>query len=174
LPSDLAHAKRRYEQAAAEARRLTAVELCPKIGVDFHLTGWTNKGRDALQVQWTQRHSEAGWDWPEIFRRHRDPDRLELVIWGPKDRLCGLALCLTTGHCVEIRFLEGDAKPDCPLKGRRILIVLDCAARYAQARGKEELRAQPVNPALQALYRDVYGFALVAGKSAGAYWFRKV
>jgi len=109
------------------------------------------------------------WDWEEIFRGHRDPDRLELVIWTVGDRLSGLGLVLTSGRAVELRFLEGDPRPDCPLKGRRIAVALEAAARYAQARGKLEIRLQPLNASLGCLYCKAYGFEEVTPKGAQSY-----
>jgi hypothetical protein len=106
------------------------------------------------------------------FRVHRDPDRLDIVIWGPNDRLCGLGLGLTSSEAVEVRFIEGDPRPDCPLKGKRILIILECAACYAQARGRKELRIQPINQRLEYLYRQTYGFVLETPRR-GARYYRK-
>jgi hypothetical protein len=165
----------RYQAKAEQARRLTGAELSREFGVDFHLTHWTVKAADAYAGQWLLRHPEAvRWDWPEMFRRHRNDDRLDMVIWGPGDRLSGLSLAVTTGDAVEIRFLEGDNRLDCPLRGRRIPIALDCAARYAQGRNKWELRVRPLNSALESLYQGTYGFEAVTGKPGGPYWARRI
>jgi hypothetical protein len=113
-----------------------------------------------------------GWDWFAIFLKYRDD--LDMVIWGPEDRLCGLSVARATGEAVEVLFAEGDARSDCPLKGRRMLVVLDCAARYAQGRGKQELRVRPLNPALAELYEQTYGFEAVTNKPGGPYWARRL
>mgnify|MGYP007053800610 CR=1 FL=1 len=153
------------------------MELAPRVGVDFHLTGWSQKAQQAFADQWCgDRHpTSAHWDWHDIYRRHStEPDRLEMVVWSPDDRLCCLGLALSAGRAIEVRFVEGDPREGCPLKGRRSLIVFECAAAYAQGRGKAELRAQPVNARLQSLYRDVYGFNLEKPARGTPYWVRKV
>jgi len=91
------------------------------------------------------------------MRRHRDPDRLAMTIWT-EDRLSAIALALTTSQSVVLRFVEGDPRTDCPLVGKRALIALEACARYAQGRGKVELRVHPVNSHVEALYTGVYGF----------------
>ncbi len=111
----------------------------------------------------------------EVVRLTRDdPDRLDMVIWGPDYRLCGLGLGLTTGEAVEIRFIEGDPSPDCPLKGRRTLIILECASCYAQARGRKELRIQPINERLEDLYRQTYGFVLETPRRGERYYRKDI
>jgi len=169
--STLAAAKSRYAEAIDGARRQAALNLEAILSVKFHLSGWSSKGREALADQWPRPN---GWDWPTIFRRHNDPDRLDTVIWAPDDRLAGLALALTASEYVEIRFMQGDPREDCPLKGRRALIVLECAACYAQARGRPELRVRPINPQLATLYIEKYGFALETPRRGSAYYYKKV
>jgi hypothetical protein len=73
-----------------------------------------------------------------------------------------------------MRFIEGDPRPDCPLKGWRALIVLEAAAFYAQARGKTELRLKEVNSSLESLYRDTYGFRLETPRKQEPYWTKEV
>lgn len=171
MSATLERARARFIANRDAARRAAAVALPSQLGVEFHLSGWTGKVREAYLDQWNGEH-RSGWDWVEIFRRHNDPDRLDIAIWS-QNRLSGLALCLTSGTCVEIRFLEGDPREDCPLKGHRTLIVLECAANYAQARGKTELRIQPVNSDLETLYKDVYEFSLETPRGQ-AHYYRKV
>jgi hypothetical protein len=159
LSRELARAKERYSAAAFEAYRSAALTLQPEFGLHLAITSWTNKAEDAYRSQWPKdRHPDAGWSWDEIFRRHRDPDRLPIVIWGPSDRLCGLGLALTAGRVINLRFLEGDPRSDCPLKGRRIAIALEATAVYGQALGKGEITIDPVNADLENLYIDTYGF----------------
>lgn len=173
--SELARARARYEAAKDLARREAAQVLVPKIGTNFHLSGWSGKAREALNDQWVVDGKQLSqWDWNEIFRRHNDPDRLDIVIWGAADRLCGLSLCLSTSTYIEIRFLEGDPRRDCPLTGRRALIVLETAARYAQERGRAELRIQPVNERLETLYRQIYRFELATPHRGSAYYYKRV
>jgi hypothetical protein len=168
--STLARAKTRFEADRFAARRTTIANLTDQVGVEFILSAWGERARHALLGQWKQ--NGHIFDWEEIFRVHRDPDRLDIVIWGPNDRLCGLGLGLTSSEAVEVRFIEGDPRPDCPLKGKRILIILECAACYAQARGRKELRIQPINQRLEYLYRQTYGFVLETPRR-GARYYRK-
>ena len=134
-------------------------DLTPHIGVQFQIGEWTQRTLHAYDEQWPKpRHPDAGWDWPQAFAVHRDFDRLPLVLWGPGGRLSGLGLATTTNNAVVIKFLEGDPRTDCPLRGRRALIALETASRYAQMMGRTELRVHPVNSSLDGLYQGVYGF----------------
>jgi hypothetical protein len=162
LSPELQRAKARYAANREAANRGAVLKLVPHIGVQFSLANWTNRAREAYEAQWLPavRHPDGNWDWPGIFNSYRDLDRFDLVIWGPDDRLSGLCLGTCQNNALKLQFIEGDPRPDCPLIGRRILICLEAAARYAQARGKAELRLQPVNSSLESLYRDTYGFAL--------------
>jgi len=174
--AELSRAKTRYAGMRDAAYLAAAKTLVPVIGVDFRVSGWTRRAYEAYVDQWTNvaRPKSGDWDWPEIFRVHRDPDRLDLVIWSPNDRLSGLSLGTLSNSALNLRFLEGDPRSDCPLKGKRILIVLECAANYAQARGRSELRVQPLNEDLETLYRDGYGFTIETQKGVGHYYKKVV
>jgi hypothetical protein len=175
MSSSFARARERYQEFAATSRASAAIRLSPVLGVDFYVSGWSGKGREALADQWVANGQQLSiWDWNEIFRRHQDPDRLDMVIWGPDGRLCGIGLCLTTSQAVEVRFVEGDPRQDCPLKSKRTLIFLDCAAGYAQLRGKVELRIEPKNQALETLYSKRYGFSLETPRGSKAYYKKVV
>jgi hypothetical protein len=159
----LTRAKARYAQNREAAYRLTGIELPPHVKVDFRVSGWTGKAAEAYAEQWSpvaerQSNDRPAFDWPNLFHICRDPDRLDIVVWGPEETLCGLALGTTTGRSLALRFLEGSPDPNCPLRGRRALIALDVAARYAQLRGKPEIRLYEVDSSLESLYRDIYGF----------------
>src|SRR5258708_7905365 len=147
--STIERLRAKYNEARDNARRLAALNLQRDVGVDFYIAGWTRKAQQAYADQWKEA-SETGWDWPEIFRRHNDPDRLDMVVWTGS-RLCGLGLSMTTGEAVVIRFIERDPRSDCPLKGNIALIMTECSALYAQARGRKELRIEPKNDKLSTL-----------------------
>jgi hypothetical protein len=175
MSSSFARAKQRYQECAATSRREAALKLCPVLGVDFYVSEWSGRAREALANQWIAEEQQLSiWNWNEIHRRHQDPDRLDMVIWGPESRLCGLGLCLTSSQAVEVRFVEGDPRQDCPLKGKRTLIFLECAAGYAQLRGKSGLRIEPKNQALETLYSKRYGFSLETPRGARAYYKKVV
>lgn len=111
-------------------------------------------------AQWCpHERRDGGFDWTEIFKRFREPNRLDIAI-SVGDRLSGLGLATMTNQHVCLRFLEGDPRSDCPLTGRRALIALETAAAYAQALGRKELRLYPVNSSLETLYIETYGFTL--------------
>lgn len=173
LSSKLARAKERYATDRYDAFRIAALNLQPYLGVDFHISSWTTKAAAAFGEQWSRHKRTVNWDWPEIMRRHNDPDRLDLAIWVG-DLLCGLGLGTTTAQAVKIRFCEGSPFPECPLKGRRILVMLEAATCYAQARGKQEIRIAPKNSSLESLYRDIYGFELVKGQNQEPYYRKGV
>ena len=151
--------KARAEQDRANAYRIAALNLQAPIGVQFNISSWSNKAQRAFDTQWQPLERKLDWKWDEIFETHRDFDKLDMAIWSG-EALCGLALGLTTGAALNLRFLEGSPNPDCPLKGRRILVALEASACYAQARGKKEIRLSPINSSLESLYRDTYGFDL--------------
>lgn len=140
------------------------------LGVPFSLSPWNPRAQAAYQSQW----ESPRFDWEKIFRRYTDPDRLDMAVWAGEDRLAALALAVTTGSSLNLLFLEGDARNDCPLRGRRALIALDVAANYAQARGKRELRVWPLNQRLEELYRDIYGFTLAVDQTNKPYWRKEV
>jgi hypothetical protein len=75
---------------------------------------------------------------------------------------------------VTLAFLEGDPRPECPLKGRRALIALDATARYAQGRGKTEIRISPINASLECLYVEQYGFQKRSRRGEQEHLFRLV
>jgi hypothetical protein len=123
IMTTIAQAKARYAAAADAARRYAALGLRRPLGLDFHIGQWSQKAAQAYAQQWEplERHPDGGWDWPEVFWRHnREPDRFEMVIWGPGDRLCGLSLASTSSSAVTIKFLEGDPRPDCPASATRL------------------------------------------------------
>lgn len=148
---------------------MASLTLIPHIGINFHVTPWTLSGRDAYDEQW----GTAVFNWPEVFRRHSEPDRLELAIWSPEQRLCALALGLTTGRAVELRFLEGCATEGCPLRGFRAAIALEVTACYAQLRGKTEIRVTPISDRLRKFYVELYGFEEMQARGMKPY-FRRV
>lgn len=166
MSRELQRAKARYAESRNKSFLQSAQTLGPVLETDFTVTGWGAKAREAYTDQW----KESEFDWPEIFRTHHDPDRLDMAIWTKGERLSALALGTTTGLAVNLLFLEGDKRPNCPLKGRRILIALDVAANYAQDRGKVELRVEPLNDSLMELFRDTYGFTLANDPKERPYW----
>ncbi|BBK44010.1 hypothetical protein STVA_40300 [Allostella vacuolata] len=176
LSAEIERAKARYASFRDAAYRHAGLALSPVLGVDFHVSGWTGKAAEAYRDQWlpADRHPDLAWDWDEIFRRHRDPDRLDLAVWSPGERLSALGLGLTKATALELRFLSGDARADCPLRGRRALIVMECAQAYAQLRGKTELHAQPVNDRVTELFVSIFGFELVTPRRGTPYYRKAI
>src|SRR5262245_57327285 len=121
--SVLARHKARCETDRHSARAQAVKNLTPYLP-QFNLSGWGARAREAYLDQWLPDPNRQ-FDWEGIFRRHNDPDRFDIAIWGPNERLCGLGLGTTTGEALDLRFLEGDPRQGCPLKGRRILILLE-------------------------------------------------
>lgn len=171
LSRELARAKERYQANALEAYRSAARNLIPHIHVDFHVTGWTGRGVDAYRHSWKRR---SKWDWEEIFRRHREPDCLEMAVWSENSDLCALGLGLTSGRAVELRFLEGNGQDGCPLVGRRALIALETVSCYAQLMGKREVWVNPINEQTTRLYVDEFGFERVVEKGRTPFFRRYV
>ena len=175
--SHLLAARARYLQCQHDARFACERDLAAHVGVMFTLSEISQRAFLTLERQWEPagRSEELGWwDWHKILQSHRnEPDRFELAIWAG-ERLCALGLATTGGNSVTVRFLEGDPRGDCPLKGRRALIALDASARYAQARGKAELRVEPINSTLEALYVGTYGFQRRSPRGEQPHFFRQV
>jgi len=169
------HAEKCLKAKLAAFRKAEEV-LTPHFGFRFRVCEFSGRVLAAIADQWeaVPRHPDSRWDWAEVMRRHRDPDRLNFAIWDDEDKLCAAGLGLTTGDAVVLRFLEGSPRMDCKLKGRRILAALETSANYAQGLGKRELRIQPINSALESLYRETYGFVRVSQRRDGVYYVRKV
>lgn len=165
----LAAVRNKYLSNTHDARQRTVASLSPFDGVAFSLTEWSGRTWEAMEKQW----SSIDYDWREISHRFRDPDRLELALWSD-DMLLAVALATTRDRAVHIEFIEGNPADACPLKGGRLQILLDAAANYALVRGKIELRLEPKNADLIALYENVYAFERVNRKGGTPYWCRKV
>ena len=166
----------RYLQFRLDAYQEAMQNLRGRIKGDFKIVEINNRAYQAVLDQWDRhgRNPNADWDWRELMRRYRDPDRLDIAIWSHSDRISGLALAVTTGPAVELKFLEADPRADCPLRGKRALIALEIVACYAQARGKREIRVRPINEPVARLYRDIYGFELVTQPKMTGYLMRRV
>lgn len=152
------------------------MKLRPIVGETFTLQEYSGKALEAVKNQWEPngRNPDTAWDWKELVRHHRkDPDLLTMAIWC-ESRLSGLSLATTSSQGLIIRYLEGDPREDCPLYGKRALIVLEACAGYAQARGKSELRILPLNESLEQFYIDLYGFDVCKPKNAEPYLFLRV
>lgn len=146
--------QRRQEATAAAVESLGAQGIS-----EFALRDWSRSIEAAYNDQWcsVQRHTDAGWNWPEIYRSHKSPDdHLYAILSG--NRISALGLLRTSRTSVQLAFFEGDPRPDCPLKGVRTAIALEFSAIYGQNMGCEELWGEPVNQAVKDLYCEVYGF----------------
>jgi hypothetical protein len=128
-----------------------ALNLAEAVGPNFRITHWTTRAREAY-AGW----KSATWDWNEIFRRHKDPDRLDMAVWTSVNELAALALATTTSRAVHLRFVEGAPGEFPTLKGYRLSIVLEAVACYAQLRGKAEIRATPLNDELTKLCKTLW------------------
>jgi hypothetical protein len=90
------------------------------------------------------------------------------------ERLAGMFFGTLTGEAFVLRWVEGDPRPDCPLRGRRLLIALDVATNYAQRNGRYELRVEPINEVLINLFERDYGFRAVKPRDSKPYWSKQV
>ncbi len=115
------HTEKCLKAKLAAFRRAEEV-LIPHIGVKFRISEFSGRATAAIAEHWepTPRHPDSRWDWTEIMRRHRDPDRLDFAIWDDEEKLCAAGLGLTGGASLMLRFFEGSPRMDCKLKGRRI------------------------------------------------------
>lgn len=144
-------------EAYGEAARLQSAKLFQEnFKLTISLSTISNRAISASQ-SWVHPEGASGYPWQEIKNLHRQPDRLEVAVWSG-GRLCGLAIAVTKNSVLEICFIEGDPSPGNPTKGAVAMIVLDCAARYAQKRGRSQLRLKPANNRVAELYKTTYGF----------------
>lgn len=168
--------RERYLQCAHDAFRKCEAKLLQRARLSFAITEYSGRSAEAVREQWEPfgRDHETAWDWAELVRHYRkDPDTLAMAVWSG-ERLSSLCLATTSGNAVHIRYLEGDPRADCPLRGCRALIALEACAGYAQSRGKTELRVHPLNDRLKGLYVDTYGFDVCSPKKAEPYLFKRV
>jgi hypothetical protein len=170
----VAKARERYIQGKFDAFRTAEARVKPLIEIDFPITEYSGRALAAVSSQWEpNRGEETRWDWQEIMRRHHDPDRFDMAIWVG-DRLCALALAVTSCDALNLRFLEGSPHKDCPLAGRRALIAFEALSCYAQGRGRKELRVSPINSRIERLYIEMYGFARKAPRKQEPYLVKQV
>jgi hypothetical protein len=155
-----------------EARRLAALTLRDAYGVPILMTNWSNKAAQALSDQWGAR--QGAWDWPELFRRYREPKCFHMAMWSPDERLVGLALARLNAQAVTLMYVEGDPQSGCEYKGKRALAALEACANYAQAAGVGELRIHALNPTLANLYEDTYGFSLATPRGEEPYYAKRI
>lgn len=71
-------------------------------------------------------------------------------------------------------FFEADPRPECPLKGKRILIALDAIAAYVQGSGRAEIRVEPANDKLVEVYQTVYEFEVVSPRKGKPYCRKRI
>lgn len=162
--------RQKYVTRAIEARAATQGSLCEVLGVDFTLTEISGRMREAMASQWP----EAKFDWPAILQKYRnDADRLDVAVWC-EGRLAGVFFGTLTGEAFVLRWVEGDPRADCPLKGLRLLIALDVATNYTQRNGRHELRVEPINEKLINLFEQDYGFKAVKPRNGTPYWSKQV
>lgn len=160
MGSELARAKARAADAWTEAVQQSYKNVSGHIGHDYTFMTWSRSVEEQYINQWGKesRHLDAGWDWIEIVRRNRGFKDRTVALYCCGDRLSALSHFRVSKSRVLVGFLEGDPRPDCHIKGRRALLMLDLAATYGQRMGRSELHLQPVNEELAELYRSVYGF----------------
>ena len=174
MSSELRRAKERYSAASDDACREAAKVVTADLGIEVHVTGWTNRAAEAYRAQWEPqvRHVDGDFDWPESFRKYREPGNLEMCIWVDQ-RLCGIALATMSGQAVRIEFMEREPDDACPLAGGMMALVLDAASQYAQRLGRRELRLHSVRLGLVSLYKAI-GFVEVSPKGETPYLKRDV
>jgi hypothetical protein len=160
-----------YKLRAIEATNNTFKTVLP---MQFRVGRWTMQALESIATQWEpNRHPDASWDWELIVRRYGDPDDFAFTGWVHDGRLAFVGLATTTGVAVELKFLEGDPRSDCPLEGYRALVALDLCWNYAQGCGRNELWVRPVNDSVASLYTS-YGFELASPKRQEPYFRRRV
>lgn len=159
MGSEIRKARDRATAAWTDAVQASYENVAPHIGVEYMFRQWSGSVSKVYTDQWLgcDRHEDSGWDWHEIARRHRSPKEQTVALLS-YDKLCALAHFTASRKRVLVRFLEGNPRPDCHMKGCRALLMLDLATTYGQRLGNSEIHLQPVNPTLAELYRSRFGF----------------
>ena len=159
MNAELLRSRRHVDQAWQEAVAASYGNMSPHIGRDYVVKLWSRSVEEQFRSQWcdAERHGDAGWDWHEIRRNYRGHKDV-IVALEANDQLCALALFVLSRQRVLVRFLEGDPRPECYMKGSRALVMLDLAATLGQRYGCKEIHLQPVNDDLKMLYKETYGF----------------
>lgn len=159
LSTEVARAKARAIDAWTESVQRSYANMRPFMKVIYSFKIWSNSVRKDYEDQWLKepRHNDAGWDWVAISEHHKEIKDVTVALYV-EGALCALALFRASKSRVLVRFLEGDPRPDCHIKGSRALLMLDLAATYGQRLGRSELHLQPVNEDLAEHYRSRFGF----------------
>lgn len=176
MSGEVARVRERYRTARYRALLKSSQTLAQYTQIPFGLAEVNKTTQKAYTDQWIVRHAEQSFDWLKVWDTHREMDTLHMAVWAgpPGSRLSGLACCLVKRSAVEIRFLEGDGRLDCPLKGLRTLMAVEGAASYAQAIGRTELRIEPVNDKTRDLYVVGFGFEPCGQRGKETYFRRAV
>lgn len=156
-------AKDRDNQAWTEAAVASSNNIKDFVGLNYSVSIWSNAIRHAYAQQWCSHPRRCDFDWNEISRRFTPPKERVFAV-SVEDRLAALGAITASKVRVKVNFLEGDPRADCPLQGRRALVVLDLAATYGQRLGCEEIHLVPVNDTVRTLYCGTYGFEEVFSK----------
>lgn len=174
--SALTEAKARYGGYKDAASLHATRTLGPILGIDVRLLRWSNKTREALEDQWggVARAPEAHWDWREVFRSYSEPSSFDMALWTSDGRLCALGLATKNQTAITFRFAEGDPRPDCPYRGKRLPVLLEAVVFYGQILGLEQVRIEPANSTLETLYKSLYGFSLETPKKGRSFLWREI
>jgi hypothetical protein len=171
----LQRTKAHYEQCRGDAR-LQGARAIQALGMNVRAMSCSRRAIEAIKEQWSplRQPDTPSWDWEEIMRRYSDMKSLDLAVWTPDERLVLVAIATFSPAALTLRYVEADPSPECEFRGKRVLMALEIATRYAQMCGLDELRIHPVNDALVQLYETTYGFTLVKPKAEVPYWSRKI
>lgn len=163
-------AKDRMNKVWVSAVQASYANMKPFVDVPYTMSLWSGSISSVYIEQWHEhdRHPDGGWDWIDVRRRYNGV-KDTIVALRTGDRLSCLALYHTSRERVLVRFLEGSPERDCQLAGVRATLMLDLAFTLGQRYGCKEVQLEPVNLALEALYRDVYGFESINPRKGERY-----
>lgn len=163
-------AARSHHDAVKLRARSAAVKTLAQHGIEVRLTNYNRGTAEAVRDQW----GGSRWDWDEVFQKYRGLKGLDLAAWTHDGRLVALGVATLSSVAVTVRMVEGDRRDDCPLRGRRALIMLEAATNFALGTGRTEIRVEPLNEQLAQLYQAKYGFTLVTPDRGEPYYVRKI
>lgn len=167
---ELKRARDRANQARQDVELAVYDSLKLHIGGNFSFTSWTNSVVDAYKSQWCNesRRQNGGWDW-EAIGHDRRPPKDHILAVKIEERLSILSYLRVSRERIKVEIVEADPRSDCPLKGKRLAIVLEYAVMYGQRLGCNEIHIEPLNDGLKELYTGVYGFVEVKKRKSLEY-----
>lgn len=118
-------------------------DLCARLPTPLEVYARAIGEREFSEVDRWRNHPECRvtWDWRSLLEKHRKkPKKLEAAFYSQRV-LCGLMYArVSRGRVsVNVRYIEGNPWPMCPLKGYVLTVALMQADIFAQVIGAKQV-----------------------------------